>query len=70
MRRRQNDVVFATSITRYQRRRRNNVDYTTSIIRREGDVETTSIFSRSTSRLHFDEISTSKRRRVPVRGGS
>ena len=26
----------------------------------------TSIFSRSTSRLHFDEISTSKRRRVPA----
>jgi hypothetical protein len=58
--RRRNNVVFATSITRYQsERRRNNVDYTTSIIRREGDVETMSIFSRSTSRLHFDVKTTS-----------
>jgi hypothetical protein len=47
-------------------RSRNNVDYTTSIIRRQGDVETTSIFSRSTSWLHFDEISMSKWCCVPA----
>jgi hypothetical protein len=47
-------------------RSQNNVDYTTSIIRRQGDVETTSIFSRSTSWLHFDEISMSKWCCVPA----
>ena len=33
---------------------------------RQSDAETTSIFRRTTSRLHFDEIPTSKPRRVPA----
>ena len=33
---------------------------------RQSDAETTSIFRRTVSRLHFDEIPTSKRRRVPA----
>ena len=73
MQRRHYDVRLTSKQRRFcnvdnllSERRRNNVDYMTSIICRQGDVETTSIFRRSTSRLHFDEISTSKRRRVPA----
>ena len=47
---------------------RNDVETTLlpEITHRQGGVETTSKFSRSTSRPYFDQISTSKRRRVPA----
>ena len=35
-------------------------------MRLQRDAGTTSIFRRTTSRLHFDEIPTSKQRRVPA----